>query len=145
LAKTNPALHLELSQPRKGPTVDPKRKSKKKSKVTRGVAAKQNVGRSRGGGPGFKTDAGSESMSDDGDTSEYDNIELQDDTDEDSPFGDKEDVGDDEDVSPDDIIKFMMTGSTQGLDIDKRDDGSFFQSRSGIAEGFSLEELKDFG
>jgi hypothetical protein len=143
LAKTNPALHLELSQPREGPTVDPKRKSKKKSNATRGVAAKQSVSRR---GPGFETDAESESMSDGGDTSDYESDGKSEyDPDENSPFGDKENVGDDEDVSPDDIIKCMMTGSTQGLDIDKRDDGSFFRSMSGIAEGFSPGELENFG
>ena len=94
------------------------------------------------------TESGSESgdsmsvdydVLDDDDTEECDGLEDEDIGDEEnvSPFGDKNAPEDDGDVSLSDIIEFMMSGDTKGLDIKQHDDGSLFRPVSGTAEGLS--------
>jgi hypothetical protein len=157
-------LFLELLHPHKGPTADPKQKSKKKSGVLPGsVLSVQKATLShtvnkchtrKASESETDTESGSESgdsmsvdydVLDDNDMEEWDGLKDEDIGDKEnvSPFGDKNEPEDDGDMSPSDIIKFMMSGDTKGLDIKQHDDGSLFRPISGTAEGLSSldEEL----
>jgi hypothetical protein len=156
LAKTNPALHLELSLPREGPAKDPKANSTStsgKKNAARSSTRRGNGGKSTTSLKRWKRDEDSELDTDSGSGSEDDNnnsldFDALDSNDSDdiakSDYENEDDHehnhGDNEDVSAEDIIQVMMSGSTTGLNVRMRGDGSLFHPMSGEAQGDTQEE-----